>query len=101
MYPTPFSDEAFDQLAEWLSRRRTGITDIVELEGFLTAIVIGPNTVSPMLWLPKVWGGRTPKFKDLAELNQFVALVMGLHNDIALVFEQTPQSFRLSMRIQH
>jgi uncharacterized protein len=93
MYPS-FSNDAFDELAAWLIRRRTGITDVVELEGFLTALVIGPNTVSPALWLPKVWGGRTPKFKDLAEMNRFVALVMGLYNDIALTFDQAPQTFR-------
>jgi uncharacterized protein len=94
MYPPTFSNDAFDELAAWLMRRRTGITDVVELEGFLTALVIGPNTVSPALWLPKVWGGRTPKFKDLAEMNRFVALVMGLYNDIALTFDQAPQTFR-------
>lgn len=94
MYPPAFSNDAFDELSDWLMSRRTGITDIVELEGFLTALVIGPNSVSPTLWLPKVWGGRTPKFKDLAELNRFVALVMGLHNDIALTFDQAPQEFR-------
>jgi uncharacterized protein len=94
MFPPAFSNHAFDELANWLMRRRTGITDVVELEGFLTALVIGPNTVSPMLWLPKVWGGRTPKFTDLAEMNRFVALVMGLYNDIALTFDQAPQTFR-------
>lgn len=94
MYPPTFSNDAFDELGDWLMRRRTGITDVVELEGFLTALVIGPNTVSPTLWLPKVWGGRTPKFKDLAEMNRFVALVMGLFNDIALTFDQAPQTFR-------
>jgi len=94
MYPPTFDNDAFDELADWLMRRRTGITDVVELEGFLTALVIGPNTVSPTLWLPKVWGGRTPKFKDVAEMNRFVALVVGLYNDIALTFDQAPQTFR-------
>ena len=72
----------------------TGIVDIVELEGFLTALVIGPNLAPPTAWLPKVWGGKNPKFKDLEELNHFVALVMGLHNDLALVFDQAPDQFR-------
>jgi yecA family protein len=58
MYPPAFSNDAFDELADWLMRRRTGITDVVELEWFLTALVIGPNTVSPTLWLLKVWGGQ-------------------------------------------
>lgn len=44
------SDQDFEVLDEWLLRRGKGITDIVELEGFLTAIVIGPSTVSPSQW---------------------------------------------------
>src|ERR1022692_2995557 len=92
--PFPFSDETFDELAAWLERRSTGITDIVELEGFLTAIVIGPNTLSPNAWLPKVWGGKAPKFKDLEEMNHFIALVMGLYNDLVLIFDQAPDQFR-------
>ncbi len=92
--PSPLSDDEFEELDAWLERRSTGICDIVELEGFLTAIVIGPNTVSPNLWLPKVWGGRAPKFKDLAEMNHFIALVMGLHNDLVLIFDQAPEQFR-------
>ena len=93
MHPL-MSNDPFDELADWLTLRRTGITDVVELEGFLTALVVGPNTLSPTLWLPKVWGGRTPKFKAVAELNRFVALVMALYNEIALTFDQAPQTFR-------
>jgi len=37
----PFSDADYEELASWLERRRTGICDVVELEGFLTALVIG------------------------------------------------------------
>jgi len=91
--PSTFTNDEFEELAAWLERRSTGIYDIVELEGFLTAIVIGPNTLSPNLWLPKVWGGKAPKFKDLEELNHFIALVMGLHNDLALIFDQAPDQF--------
>lgn len=92
--PAPlFSDQAFETLDAWLQRRSVGMFDIVTLEGFLSAIVIGPNTISPALWLPKVWGGRAPKFRDLDELNSFTALVMAYHNDIALQFETDPAQF--------
>jgi uncharacterized protein len=77
-------------------RRARGIFDIVTLEGFLTAMVIGPNTISPMLWLPKVWGKGKPQFQDLEELNRFVALVMGLYNEIVACFEQDPGAFEPS-----
>ena len=92
--PPPFTNDEFEELAAWLERRSKGISDIVELEGLLTAVVIGPNWVHPTIWLAKVWGGKNPKFQDLEELNRFVGLVMGLHNDLALVFDQAPQQFR-------
>lgn len=88
-----FSDEDFELLDEWLLRRPTGIHDVITLEGFLTAIVIGPNTLSPMTWLPKVWGGRVAKFRDLEEMNRFIALVTAFYNEIVLWFEHDPQGF--------
>jgi uncharacterized protein len=91
-----FSDDDFEQLNAWLLRRARGICEIVTLEGFLTAIVIAPNTISPMLWLPKVWGKGKPQFKDLEELNHFTALVMGLYNEIAGCFEQNHAAFEPS-----
>jgi len=90
----PFSDKDFGTLGDWLFRRRKGIYDIVELEGFLTAVIIGPNTLSPFAWLPKVWGGKHPTgFKDLNELNRLIALVMGFYNSIVAVFETAPDEF--------
>jgi uncharacterized protein len=91
-----FSDDDFEQLHAWLLKRARGICDIVTLEGFLTAILIGPNMISPMLWLPGVWGKGKPQFKDLKELNRFTALVMGLYNEIAGCFEQDPAGFEPS-----
>ena len=93
MLGAEFSEKDFENLSEWLMRRGTGIFDIVELEGFLTAIVIGPNTLSPLKWLPKVWGGKAPKFKDLDEMNRFIALVMRFYNSLVVIFESAPGEF--------
>ena len=83
----------FDALNEWLIRRPAGPLDIVELEGFLTAIVIGPNLLMPNIWLPKVWGGKNPRFRDLDEMNRFTALVMNFSNEIAECFAGAPDRF--------
>jgi len=91
-----FSDDDFEQLNAWLLRKRHGIVDVVTLEGFLTAIVIGPNMISPQLWLPSVWGKGKPQFRNLEELNHFVALVMGLYNEIAVCFQRDPEAFEPS-----
>jgi uncharacterized protein len=88
-----FSEQHFGELAAWLRRRSKGIFDIVELEGFLTAIVIGPNTIHPTLWLPKVWDGAQPKFEELAEMNRFLALVMACYNEIVGEFEHSHATF--------
>lgn len=93
MIGAEFSDEDFESLSDWLSRRSKGITDIVELEGFLTAIVIGPNTLSPLAWLPKVWGGKHPDFKNIEEMNRFIDLVMRFYNSIVMAFELSPREF--------
>ncbi len=90
---TGFSESDFEKLDAWLLRRHTGITDIVELEAFLTAIVIGPTTLNPMTWLPKVWGGKAPKFASPEEVNQFMALVMSYYNDLVMAFECHPGQF--------
>jgi len=94
MLAPQFSQLDFDTLADWLLRRGKGIYDIVELEGYLTAIVIGPNTLSPLKWLPKVWGGMQPRFRDLHEMNQFIGLVMSFYNDLALQFDHAPDRFK-------
>jgi uncharacterized protein len=91
-----FSEDDFEHLDAWLRKRGKGICEIVTLEGFLTAILIGPNTISPDLWLPRVWGKGKPQFKDLQELNRFVGLVMGFYNELAGCFAQDPGSFEPS-----
>ena len=91
---TEFSNEDLERLDAWLMRRGKGITDSVELEGFLTAIVIGPNTLSPLAWFPKVWGSKQPKFRDVDELNRFAGLVMGYYNDLVAWFEREPDGFK-------
>jgi uncharacterized protein len=88
-----FSDEDFDVLNAWLSRRPTGMRDIITLEGFLTAIIIGPNTLSPATWLPKVWGGRSPRFASEGEFQAFLDLVLRFHNDLVGWFERDPAEF--------
>jgi uncharacterized protein len=92
-HPPAFSDEDFDLLEAWLMRRSKGITDIVELEGFLTAVVVGPVTLMPSLWLPRAFGGKDPGFRTEEDFSEFVRLVMGFYNDIVLWFEGSPEHF--------
>jgi uncharacterized protein len=47
-----------------------------------------------MRWLPKVWGGKQPPFRNLDEMNQFLALVMGFYNDLVGWFELEPERIK-------
>ncbi len=71
--------------------------DVVTLEGFLTAIVIGPVTLSPAKWLSSIWGGEeqadTPQFRALEDFNHLVGLIMRLYNDVVFTFETEPEAF--------
>ena len=88
-----FSEEEFEALDQWLLRLPAGFPDVVTLDGFLTAIVIGPNTVLPSAWLPKVWGSKSPPFKTPEEFNRFLGLVLGYYNDLVQCLAAAPEEF--------
>lgn len=71
--------------------------DVAALEGYLTAIVIGPDEVGPEDWLPWVWdmfeGEVEPEFADEAEEDRILDLVVRLYNTLAAQFEQDPDAF--------
>jgi len=71
--------------------------DVVTLEGFLTAIVIGPVTLSPATWMSSIWGGgnpeHAPQFRSLEDFNYLVGLIMRLYNGVVFTFEADPAAF--------
>jgi uncharacterized protein len=65
------------------------------LDGYLHAIAIGPQTIMPSQWLPKVWGqdsAMMPPMDTMAQLNHIMGLVMRHYNSIISGFEQKPPS---------
>lgn len=67
------------------------------LDGFLHAIAIGPDTVMPSRWLPKVWnlddGGMMPPMDSLERVNHLLSLIMRHYNSIISGLEQSPPVF--------
>jgi len=57
------------------------------VDGFLTAIIIGPEPVMPSDYMPWVWdwkrGKKDPGFADLDEANRIIGYLMGMHNRVA------------------
>lgn len=56
---------------------------VSEIDGFLTAVLIGPEVIMPSEWLPVVWGGGKPKFDDMAETQAIMGTLIGRYNEIA------------------
>ena len=89
---TPLSEEELDELDNFLLY---GVDDdegmtLEALDGYLHAIAIGPQTIMPSQWLPKVWGeGSTqlPPTGDIDQLNHIMALVMRHYNSIISGFQ--------------
>ncbi len=55
------------------------------LDGFLYAIAVGPQTIMPSQWLPKVWGedsAMMPTMDSMAQLNNIMGLVMPHYSSI-------------------
>ena len=85
----PLADEEIKELDQFLLDAE-GIEDAMDvstLDGFLTAIVCGPKTIMPSEWLRWVWdmesGEDAPEFKDQAQAQRILGLLMRHMNDIA------------------
>lgn len=89
--PVPIVDDV-DALAAFLASERapTGAMPISVLDGFLTAILIGPGPIMPSAWLPEVWGGGSPAFADLAETKRVLGAIMGRYNAINRGLDAVP-----------
>ncbi|MBN8480636.1 MAG: UPF0149 family protein [Xanthomonadales bacterium] len=71
--------------------------DVATLEGFLTALVIGPHVVMPSAWMPWMWdferGEQEVEFADMAQARETMGRIMGLMNRIAGAFARDPAAF--------
>lgn len=93
------TDLELDELDEFLAGEGIEETsmDVSTLEGFLTAIAIGPGIVPPSAWLPWVWdleeGEANPPFEDEAQAGRIISLVLRYHNAVLHCFSSEPASF--------
>ncbi len=63
---------------------------ISDLDGFLTAIVVGPDLIQPSEWLPVIWGGESPEFANDAQATAILDAVVGRYNEIAQSLAKIP-----------
>lgn len=87
---TPLTDDELDRLDAWLDAAAGPITDAEALDGFLVALVIGPDLVLPSQYLQLVFGaGKEGEedagvvFQNMAEAQDALNLVQRHWNRIA------------------
>ena len=88
------TDPDLDRLHDLLSAipaERDGMT-IAELDGYVAALIVCPDTIPPSEWLPAVWG-EDHEFGDVAEAEATIAAVMGHYNRIARELAEHPEDY--------
>lgn len=90
----PLSDEELDELDKFLMSGATNdeSMDISMLDGFLTALSIGPNTLPPSRWMPVIWGGPMT-WESEAQAKRMMSLVFRHANDILFTLRSYPDEF--------
>lgn len=71
--------------------------DLSMLEGFLSAIAIGPHTVMPSDWMPWVWdakqGTAGPDFANIEQAQRITTLLLRFYNDVIRRFMNDAGAF--------
>jgi len=100
----PLSDDEIDRLDHFLLNRvddsdeedpdrDEGVVGVSELDGFLTAIVSGPETVPPSVWMPALWGDAEVAWQSEDQLTEIFTLLMRHMNTIAIHLMEEPETF--------
>lgn len=97
----PLSEEEIQTLARFLDERvleRDGMS-FEMLDGYLTAVLSGPDMILPSEWLPPIWSGEdngeddAGVFDNQTEAEGILDLVMRHYNHIAGVLAQGGAEF--------
>ena len=83
MKPEPLTDAELDHLSAILERSGNELSmNLEQLDGFLAALICGPELVPPSNYLPKICGDRTV-FEDTSSAQEFLSLIVRHWNTIA------------------
>ncbi len=92
----PLSDEELDELEDFLASTAVpeGAMSLFMLDGFLTALAVGPCVVLPDEWLPQVWGcGQSPVFSSMEEAQRAMELMLRQLSGIIGQLQEAPDQF--------
>lgn len=64
-----------------------------ELDGYLTAVAIGPELIPPSEWLPSALGEDSPAFESLEQAEHVLGAIMARYNEIIQSLNDEPPTF--------
>ncbi|MDD2685210.1 MAG: UPF0149 family protein [Gallionella sp.] len=90
--------EELDELGEFLLSDATSNETMMldTLDGYLTAILLGPSLIKTSEWLPGVWGATAkdePVFETMEQAQRILSLIMRQMNHIAANLQDAPDQF--------
>jgi len=94
----PLSEQELTELDRFLSSDATSDQTMMidAVDGYLTALVLGPGEVSVDRWLPGIWGpdaSHAPGFRDADQAQRIQDLLIRHHQGIAAALDQAPDGF--------
>ncbi len=96
----PLSETEYDALEAFFGSNAVpqDCMDLEMLDGFLTAIVSGPELIQPSEWLPVVWSDSqrsvAPVFADNEQAEHILSLILRLQNGIVRTLTDSPTRFK-------
>ena len=66
----------------------------LELDGFLTGIIVSPDLILPNEWVHETWGEDGPRVDDLARVQKLFESLCGHYNDIVERLDDERTEFR-------
>jgi uncharacterized protein len=89
------SPELIGELDTFLMSNQTpdDCMQLSDLDGFLTGVAIGPELIMPSEWLPAIWQGGEPEFKDVEQAERIMEIIMARYNEIIHLLDDEPGAF--------
>jgi len=96
----PLTDPEYDELEAFLGSSAVpqDCMDMEMLDGFLTAVVSGPELIQPSEWLPVVWSDSqrsvAPVYSSSEQAQRILTLIMRLQQGIRRTLQEAPTRFK-------
>lgn len=94
---TPLTNAEFEILDEFLLslEHDDAMLDVSEFDGFITAVVSGPDMIVPSRWLSEVWGGddNAPTWDSIEDYQRIFGLMIQHMNTTSGTLMQAPAEY--------